>query len=137
MTSMGTAYWRAYFADPKRRARKNERKKVWSAKSKEIISSSGRAYRFTNRRLDNIRSYGLQVADYLRLLEMNSGRCHICDQSFELNRSNRVAIDHCHATNRVRGLLCQRCNTGLGWFEDVLLDRIRSYLEARWQEVLK
>lgn len=46
-----------------------------------------------------------------------AGMCGICknDLSKEINQ---VMVDHCHETNRIRGLLCRRCNIGLGMFKD-------------------
>ena len=76
--------------------------------------------------------YGITADDYTRMLTEQGGRCAIC-QSPETGTRNKVwSVDHCHATNRVRGLLCHRCNMGLGYFKDSP-DRLRAaaaYLEA-------
>lgn len=58
------------------------------------------------------RKYGMSIADYEAMRELRSGRCDICLQQKTLN------VDHCHATGRVRGLLCRECNTALGQFKD-------------------
>lgn len=56
--------------------------------------------------------YGISPDDYRSLLEKQNGFCAICSKAKEL------VIDHCHCTGVVRGLLCQKCNLGLGHFED-------------------
>lgn len=58
--------------------------------------------------------YGLTHYEYELML--NDG-CGICGASFELE-STKVAIDHDHSTGKVRGLLCQPCNLGIGHFRD-------------------
>lgn len=61
--------------------------------------------------------------------EMYDGYCHICCVPIERD----CHIDHCHATGRVRGLLCNTCNKGLGLFRDsknILREAIK-YLEER------
>src|SRR6266705_6075811 len=51
---------------------------------------------------------GLSVDDYLHLLEKQNGVCAICFRPEKGDK--RLAVDHCHVTNVVRGLLCRRCN---------------------------
>lgn len=58
------------------------------------------------------RNYKLSLSGYERLARGQRYRCRICLRKLELH------VDHDHATGRVRGLLCCRCNTGLGKFED-------------------
>jgi hypothetical protein len=76
------------------------------------------------------RRYGLTDADYLALID-EQDRCPICGVEFDQNV--KPHIDHDHATGKVRGLLCNNCNTGLGMFKDnseFLLKAIE-YLKSR------
>lgn len=56
-------------------------------------------------------TYGISLADYNRLLTSQNNSCAICGKP-PLKR--KLAVDHNHASQRVRGLLCFRCNTLLG-----------------------
>ena len=64
----------------------------------------------------NLRAkYGLTLEDYDNMLEQQKGVCAICGG---INPSGRrLAVDHDHKTGEIRGLLCQHCNTHLGWYE--------------------
>jgi len=61
-------------------------------------------------------SYGLSLQDFNQMLEKQGGACAIC-HSFEWGRPS-PSVDHCHSTNKVRGLLCNNCNRALGLFKD-------------------
>lgn len=65
--------------------------------------------------------YGLSAAEYDRLLEVQNGVCRIC--KLPCSTGKRLAVDHDHVTRKVRGLLCRRCNRGLGHFPTVELLR--------------
>lgn len=52
----------------------------------------------------------------ISFLESQGGLCAICGRSESLEQA--LALDHCHKTGRLRGLLCMQCNTGLGMFRD-------------------
>lgn len=59
-----------------------------------------------------------------------AGMCGICREALS-KEPNEVMVDHDHKTNRIRGLLCRRCNIGLGFFKDSigLLSEAIQYLE--------
>lgn len=61
------------------------------------------------------RKYGLTLAE---VEEMRGGGCEICGAPNGGGRHGQLHIDHCHSTGRVRGVLCDSCNTGLGKFRD-------------------
>mgnify|MGYP001557841768 CR=1 FL=1 len=64
--------------------------------------------------VDNQRrlNYGLSPEEYQRLHRAQGGACAICRRRLKLH------IDHDHQSGRVRGLLCNSCNNGLGRFAD-------------------
>lgn len=63
-------------------------------------------------------SYGITVEDYDRLLASQGGKCMLCKATPGGRAGNNFGVDHCHMTNRVRGILCKFCNSKLGWFEN-------------------
>jgi predicted nucleic acid-binding Zn ribbon protein len=76
--------------------------------------------------------YGITAEEYDALLAAQEGRCAICGSPDWPGKGNRPHIDHDHETGRIRGLLCNNCNTGLGQFKDDP-QRLRAairYLEA-------
>jgi len=72
--------------------------------------------------------FGMTVEDYDRLLAEQGGVCAICGGL--PSRTKHLHVDHCHETNRLRGLLCDACNLGLGKFKDSpeTLERAAAYL---------
>lgn len=69
----------------------------------------------------NLRRYGVSPVDYQRMLAEQGGACAICKRPPDVGgpqRAQRLHVDHCHATGLVRGLLCSKCNFGLGLFDD-------------------
>lgn len=62
------------------------------------------------------RKYGITLADYERMLDEQGGCCAICRRP--PREGSTLHVDHEHATERVRGLLCFTCNNALGDFED-------------------
>lgn len=61
--------------------------------------------------------YGVTPEDWDKMYLEQDGCCKICG-AHQLSLSKRLSVDHCHNTGKVRGLLCMRCNAGLGNFKD-------------------
>lgn len=66
--------------------------------------------------------YKISLSDYNIELEKQGGVCLICKEpESRLNSKGNIsmlAVDHCHETHKIRGLLCGNCNIGLGSFKD-------------------
>ncbi len=80
------------------------------------------------------RKFGITVEDYERMWDDQRGLCAICDKpetKVVKGRLNWLSVDHNHDTGAVRGLLCSRCNAGIGWMQDdpELLRAAANYLD--------
>ena len=75
-------------------------------------------------------TYGISYEQVVSMREEANGRCQICDRE-GLKHHSRLVIDHCHKTNKVRGLICNKCNTILGYCDDNpdILNKLSTYLE--------
>jgi Autographiviridae endonuclease VII len=113
----------------------------WRISSKSVESRARSAEYQRKWRTDNIRrarsselksSYGITIDDYEKLLEIQNHACAICggkEGSVQANgKPFGLAVDHCHDTDKVRGLLCSHCNRGLGFFEDSI-ERLHSAID--------
>lgn len=60
--------------------------------------------------------YGITQAHYDAMLAAQGNKCGICGD----DPKETLCVDHCHSSGKVRGLLCRKCNTGLGCFKDDL-----------------
>jgi hypothetical protein len=97
---------------PERRAYAN----AWYAQNKE---------KYTNYRLKA--RFGITLEEYNLLLQEQEGVCAICKRT----EARRLAVDHCHATGQIRGLLCSGCNRLLGRIEDPKGQAAIRYLQER------
>lgn len=73
-----------------------------------------------NSRLKKI--YGITAEEYELMLNDQNGLCAICGKQEKAGNQyqevKRLAVDHCHKTGNIRGLLCTNCNTRLATLED-------------------
>lgn len=79
------------------------------------------------------RNYGMTIEDYDSMVKQQSNRCLICSASGSDQKDGKLVVDHCHASGKVRGLLCNKCNLLLGHADD-LIGRLESailYLRER------
>ena len=94
---------------------------------KKCCRKKGRAYETPEQKKDYaLRSkYGITLAQYEQMLEEQRGQCFICSSE------QKLFVDHCHTTGRVRGLLCHHCNLVLGHAMDnpSILRLAANYLE--------
>lgn len=77
-----------------------------------------------------LKKLGLTPDDYDELFEKQGGVCAICNR--EDANGRRLAVDHCHETGKIRGLLCRKCNMGIGLLGDNadLVEKALCYLTA-------
>lgn len=82
--------------------------------------------------------YGITSSVYLDLALGQNNKCKICGHMPD-PVGKPLSVDHCHVTGRIRGLLCQPCNTGLGLFKDDLsiIFRAVEYLKTSKTSVYK
>jgi len=66
---------------------------------------------------DLYKKYGITLEDYNKMHKEQDGKCKICDKE-ESYKGYSLAVDHCHETGEIRGLLCSTCNRALGMFKD-------------------
>ncbi|WP_432010189.1 endonuclease VII domain-containing protein [Streptomyces cucumeris] len=106
-----------------------------SARAKQWIADNSERASASKRRANLAKNYGLTVAGYDALLRKQGGVCAVCgkDEPNAHGRTGkkfRLAVDHCHETGQVRGLLCQKCNRAIGLLSDdpILMRKAISYL---------
>jgi NAD(P)H-flavin reductase len=77
------------------------------------------------------RCYNITTEQYEEMREQQAGSCWICGKHESTEHYKKLAVDHCHTTGKVRGLLCKGCNHGLGNFNDnpKLLEKAMEYLK--------
>lgn len=127
--------WRA-----KNKARDQATRKRWRARNTERIREQYQQWRKRNpdkvkrhaRRVSLRRRYGITEAQYDALLESQGGGCAICGSPVANKAGHQLYVDHNHQTNRVRGILCQQCNSVLAYARESVQNLLRAaaYLRA-------
>jgi len=122
--------------------------KIYHLKNKEKRNQQGKEYNILNnerqkelKRLDYKqnkskyknytlkKTFGITLEQYHKIFDQQNGCCAIC-QKHQKEFKRALAVDHCHKTKIIRGLLCGNCNTGIGKLKDSikLLQKAIDYL---------
>lgn len=109
---------------------KDKQKRGGSAsRCRECRSNNPKLRAYTSKRYEaQLKcNYGITLDDYDKLCLDQNNVCAICEQP-QLHQ--RLSVDHCHNTGKVRGLLCQSCNLTLGILEKLNFDttKFQEYL---------
>lgn len=109
--------------DPVYREKQNESTRIWRER-KRVAGEYRKMYRGHHLRT----KYGMSHGEYEALMVAQKSVCAIC--GLPDTRGWPLAVDHCHRTKANRGLLCGRCNVGIGLFKDspALLQQAINYL---------
>ena len=109
-----------------RRSRRHDNWETWQERYREVARKRTPEQKF---RWYLSTNYGLTVEEYQALVDAQDGRCAICREIPEPQKHKRgFQIDHCHSTNKIRGLLCHNCNVAVGHLKEDPV-RIRRLLE--------
>lgn len=106
---------------------KSTANKAWresDVKNSENNTKRARAWNLANKEKRQIiiqrnnykKRYGLSVDQKQAMVNEQGGKCAICKSS--LKDAHDACVDHCHTTNTIRGILCRKCNLGIGHFND-------------------
>lgn len=102
--------------------------RVCCATERRLEYQTSAARRAQISRAARLKRYGLTDADIAAMRSRQDGKCLVCEHPLAGGKSEH--IDHCHTSGRVRGILCHRCNTGIGLFREdpVIFARAVAYL---------
>jgi hypothetical protein len=81
-----------------------------------------------------LKKYGLTVSQFDQISKAQNGACAICNEENSLH--GKLYVDHEHLTGEVRGLLCVRCNAGIGMFLDST-ERLQNAIEYLTRSFIK
>jgi hypothetical protein len=103
----------AHQKNPAIRKRINDK---WKEKRKVYYSDEKRKRKYKHEEL--LRTFGLTLEQYEQMLQSQNNSCAICKRPERAKNAKKLAVDHCHTTGNIRGLLCSNCNRALGLLED-------------------
>jgi len=125
-----------YHSNPKKF---NEQKRIYRLNNlehcKQLERKSSRknsTKRLGKNRFYKLKAYGLTPQDYDFMLAAQSFKCEICPTKHESeeNKFQKLSVDHCHKTGKVRALLCTLCNGAVGFVRESLetVENLKNYL---------
>ena len=110
---------------------RNEKQKEWVAANPEKVKALNKKHKETRkefysnperklkyRKASIERTFGIKYSEYERMMDEQNGLCAICFQPETSLKNKYLSVDHCHDTGKIRGLLCNACNRGIGYLKD-------------------
>ena len=118
----------------KNREKNNDRVKKWQQANRDKTNkyfiewgkkNPGKLEAKKLRARNKTKGINLSYEDYIKMCSSQNNLCSICGKKeiakhSKTGTTNILSIDHCHKTKKVRGLLCKKCNSAIGFFEDDL-----------------
>lgn len=102
--------------------RRKAAKEIWDKTNYDKKQQHNKTFKtknpnyFLNKHLQT--AYGITLDEYNGLLKIQNHECAGCGIKDTEAPRNKLYVDHCHTTGKIRGLLCQHCNTALGMVKD-------------------
>jgi len=109
---------------------KEERKeydRLWHIANRVKKRGYDKKYQAKHGRLE--KKYGITPEQYIELFNKQEGKCIICNKH-QIEFKKALGVDHDHKTGKIRGLLCNDCNLGIGYLKDniIFLQKAIDYL---------
>jgi hypothetical protein len=112
----------------------NEKQRRYAERNKEKLKLKQHQFYLKNKdkvkEFSLLRKYNISLEQYKKMLKDQHNKCLLCQTKDEDTTSKFLVVDHCHKTGKVRGLLCNPCNTGIGLFKENIevLEKTIKYL---------
>lgn len=105
-------------------------KKCAYESSRKSMKKHPRQYKYRKLNSYYKYAYGITLNDFRNLFKNQKGQCAICKKKLikKTRRKNTACIDHDHNSNKIRGILCEKCNVVLGGFQDSI-DLLKSAIK--------
>ena len=87
-------------------------REIWYTKNQKKQVKASENYKRTHRFEILSTKYNIPIDEVRDKFLKSNGLCVIC------KREKKLVLDHCHRTNKIRGFICNKCNTALGMIED-------------------
>ena len=130
------SYQKKYKQLPESREKNRNWTKNWIKRNSTRFKATTKAWRDRNKEKNRLihkncklkSNFGITLEDFNRMFKEQNGKCKICSKGLI-----KPHVDHNHDTGKVRGLLCNQCNRGLGFFNDnyQLLDKALYYIKCQ------
>ena len=110
-----------------------EKTRAWRLANPDRVAAYRKNNRQKNHKQELVRKYGVELNWFDEQFNKQNKCCATCKKSLDwTNKQDTPHVDHCHTSGKVRGILCNRCNTVLGLCKDnkELFQNLKGYLEC-------